>query len=305
MTLLFPTTRAFSSPLAASAIAALLFCGLAACAPVGQGTTASPASGSSSGSSARQGSSSAAGGSEEGLPSGCESDDSYACARDLTIGGSAQGTFRGGLAQQGDFYAVSPDSPGVLEIAIAPMPPGANARVSLHDSEQEWITTHTTREDGKSFFLDVPVRAEPYYLEVHGFVDKPTAYEMQTSLDTEDPYEYNGTLAEAEEISVGQTIRAKAKPSEDDDFYRFDVQEAGAFKLSIESVPATQRMEAEIYGTRQGSMGVKGTREAGANLYGEFDAERPGTYYLRVQGEGRSDDFHEITIRPVDSEGNE
>ena len=286
----------------AAAIPLLIF-GLSACAPAGQSL-----SGEASGSAASRNADAGGGGPIRGrLPDGCDSDNTFRCARRAELGMTVQlAPFekeRYSGVWKRNYVKVEPERAGILEVAIDPMPPGMQAGVKVYNARQEAIGNTQTHEEGKSLYYEVPVRSGTYYVGARALGDS-ARYDLRVSLDTEDIYEVNDGFSEAKEIAVGETAKAKIKPQGDEDLYQIEVEEAGPARVFIDEVPANVAMGVAVYDERQKRISIERAagRDEGQGLAHSFEAPVPGTYYVRASGSGRSDDFYELTVRSSASE---
>ena len=142
-----------------------------------------------------------------------------------------------------DWYAITVEAQGALEVAITDMPPELDIAFQVYGPEkgllQGWLTTPKIGQENVRV-VDLP-RPGIYHLEVrdgHNNARSTVPYTLRATLTpTKDTGELNNTRETATPLPLGQAIQANILPKADADWYAITVEAQGALEVAITDMP--------------------------------------------------------------------
>jgi hypothetical protein len=230
-----------------------------------------------------------------------EINDTFSDAAEFTVGESTTGKIRpnGDV----DYFELSTTGPGVIEVAIDPVPSELALDLRMYDAQQEEIGNEVNAGDGQAVFLPMLSDAGTYYLRVSQTYDNASSidpYTLVVSLDDSDVYELNGTFSDAAQIELDTDVVAKIKPRGDEDYYRLTLPSAGMLDISVDPVPAALGMELRLYDGQQQQIDAT-TGAAGEPVHWTAEATASGLHYLLVRdqyNDASADEAYTLRVTP-------
>jgi hypothetical protein len=187
-----------------------------------------------------------------------------------------------------DWYAISVDHPGALEVALTGVPPEIDLHFRVHNPDwtdiSGWVAPLRAGSDNVAA-VDLPVTGT-YYLNVtDGKNDARAAapYALQTRYQRSDPTEPGGTRASAAHISVGQDVQGSILPKGDQDCYAFEVAQPGTIQVAVTNVPPELDIGFRVLNAEGVDIsGWKAPLRAGAETVEKVDLPAAGKYYVAL-----------------------
>ncbi len=214
-----------------------------------------------------------------------------------------------------DWYAITVEAQGALEVAITDMPPELDIAFQVYGPEkgllQGWLTTPKIGQENVRV-VDLP-RPGIYHLEVrdgHNNARSTVPYTLRATLTpTKDTGEMNNTRETATPLPLGQAIQANILPKADADWYAITVEAQGALEVAITDMPPELDIAFQVYGPEKGLLqGWLTTPKIGQENVRVVDLPRPGIYHLEVRdghNNARSSQPYTLTTRLILQSGPE
>jgi len=194
-------------------------------------------------------------------------------------------------AQDGDFYKIYVDSPGVLQAQLSNVPSEMKGRIDLYNKNMDWTGTRKDAENpGDSVILKVDIgKAGWYYLGIGDLNGGSYAseYSLVVSFEPVVDEEPNGEIGHATEIQPGENITGYIFPAQDGDYYKIFLNSSGVLQASLTNVPqsiaASMKGRIDLYNQNMDWTGTrKDAENAADDVILEVDIGSPGWYYLGV-----------------------
>ncbi len=192
-------------------------------------------------------------------------------------------------AQDGDFYKIYIDSPGILQAKLSNVPKEMKGRIDLHNRNMDWITRKDAENPGDSVILKVDIGKEDWYY--FGVWDLSggsygSDYSFEVSFEPVVDEEPNGEQGDATEIKPGQTVKGYIFPAQDGDFYKIFLNSSGILHASLMDVPKSTALSMkgriDIYNKNMDWINRRDAENPGDNFTLNFDIGSPGWLYLGV-----------------------
>jgi len=230
-----------------------------------------------------------------------EINNTFSEAAEITVGESTNGKIR--PIGDVDYFKLATAGPGVLEVAIDPVPSELALDLRIYDGQQDEIGNALDAGDGQAVFLPMLCDTGTYYLRVSQGYDNAASidpYTLLATLDDSDVYELNGTFSDAAVIELDTDVVAKIKPRGDEDYYKFTLLSAGMLDISIDPVPAALNMELRLYDGQQAQIETM-TGAAGEPVQWSVEATASGDHYLLVRdqyNDASADGTYTLRVTP-------
>ena len=127
-------------------------------------------------------------------------------------------------AQDGDFYKIYVDSPGILQAQLSAVPAEMKGRIDLYGKNYNWITRKDAENPGDGVILTVDIgKAGWYYFgvgDLNGGSYAPD-YSLAVSFEPVVDEEPNGEIGDATEMQTGAGVAGYIFPPRMGTFIRF------------------------------------------------------------------------------------
>jgi len=236
----------------------------------------------------------------------------------VTLGVQYNGTlFHNATASNlSDRYTVVLDQPGRLRAVINSTALPGNARVEWRSADGVFVDWASTALDTNPYDMSVDLEAGIYMIDVisrrTGTADFSDTYNF-TATATHADYnelECNNTLATAQLLATGQTVRAYLSYQDDIDIFRYDLARPGRLTVTVTGGSSGILLpQADI--EWKDSNGVKmigGHADFTAlsnGRYSEFMDLEAGTYYIQISRRARHTGTYTLTGVIISANNNE
>jgi hypothetical protein len=213
----------------------------------------------------------------------CSDADAFACAAELVLGEPVEGLLD--ELGEGDYWAVTLPGPGVLEIAVDPVPAEIDADVYVYDAGEIEVGNATGSSPGQGAYLDLLRPAGPAYVAIfdgYGDAQTDSPYELLVTLDETDTFELNNSFGQAAPIELDQEVVAKIRPRGDVDYFRLEVPAGGVLDLAVDPVPAALDLDLWAYQGMQQQIAGRTDSVPGQGVFLSVLVDQ-GTYYLAIE----------------------
>ena len=226
-------------------------------------------------------------------PDGFEPNDRIDLARHVPL----DGTFPLNILPKGDhdWFEFSTDAPGALLVASSPVPEAIDGTFRLLNADGAeqvyWIAAPRPGGDTVAV-LDLP-KPGVYYLEIADGNNDARSTEPLTLTTrfakSPDLYEPNDSMAQAMPVRDESEHTMAIFPTRDHDFLALDIVQPGELTVSIETPPENLDLTFRVLDAN-GAEAQYWTLapRPGGDLFGTFDAARPGRYFLEF-ADGNND----------------
>ncbi len=192
-------------------------------------------------------------------------------------------------AQDGDFYKIHVDSPGILQAQLSAMPAEMKGRIDLYGKNYNWITRKDAENPGDGVILTVDIgKAGWYYFgvgDLNGGSYAPD-YSLAVSFEPVVDEEPNGEIGDATEMQIGAGVAGYIFPSQDGDFYKIFLNSSGVLQASLKNVPqsiaGSMKGRIDLYGKNMNWITRMDAENAADDVILKVDIGSPGWYYLGV-----------------------
>ncbi len=177
-----------------------------------------------------------------------EANDSFTKAAKITLGTPTNGTIRpnGDV----DFFAVDTPRPGALIARLAPVPTGLRIQMQIFNSDQQQVQ-NVISGTGQLVETAAVLEAGTNYVVLSRWSGGSTEpYTLALTLDPNEFNEVNDSFTQAYLIGTSPT-QGTIRPTEDVDYFKFEVTQQGAITALIDPVPAGLRIQMTIFNSDQ------------------------------------------------------
>ena len=222
-------------------------------------------------------------------------------ATPLTLGEEASGDIY--VRSDKDYYKVTTEETGVLEILLSSISVGSNLRLSLLDENKKEIENDVAPSGDSASFKHLAA-AGTFYIEVSFSFGEGTtdAYQILASLNTEDVNELNEGFATATPLNLGEIIKGAIYGDEDVDYFSATVS-AGSYKLLLAGIPQNTNYYITVFGENKARLpGTKRTFvPTGSSFELDLSPEAETTYYALIESGSavRTTDMYELSVTPT------
>lgn len=208
-------------------------------------------------------------------------------ATEISIGQTATSSIF--PAQDGDFYKIHLDSPGIIQAQLSAVPAEMKGRIDFYGKNYNWITRKDAQNPGETAVLTVDIgKAGWYYFGIGdlngGSYD--TDYSLAVSFEPVVDEEPNGEIGDATEIKVDELVSAYIFPAQDGDFYKIFLNSSGVMQTSLTNVPqsisGSMTGRVDLYGKNMNWIARIDAENPGEDAILNVDIGNPGWYYLGV-----------------------
>lgn len=214
-----------------------------------------------------------------------EENDSKDKAYPLFRNSSIQGTFH--KVNDHDWYVLHIPTAGKLDIEVSVDTVRMDPVLVIEKPNQSTpqMVDDGNITNGQGEHVSMEVVPGKYYLLLHDYEGNPVngEYEMKLTYLAEQPdfNEPNNTLEQATPIALEKPVYGTLPVLSDFDWFRFEVKEKGAVRLSLSDIPRDTRMRIAWYDDQRKTIEY---RQLGSNetAWQVIHNVEPGTYYLRL-----------------------
>ena len=192
-------------------------------------------------------------------------------------------------AQDGDFYKIFVESPGVLQAQLSDVPKDMKARIDFYGKNYNFITRKDAENPGDSIALAVDIGKPGWYYFGIGDLNGGSYGSDYTFVVHFEPVvdeEPNNEIGDATEIQVGQKIDGYIFPAQDGDFYKIFLNSSGVLQASLKNVPqsvvGSMKGRIDLYGKNMNWITRMDAGNPGDNVTLMTDIGTPGWYYFGV-----------------------
>ncbi len=192
-------------------------------------------------------------------------------------------------AQDGDFYKIHVDSPGILQAQLSNVPAEMKCRIDFYGRNHEWITRKDAENPGEAVVLAVDIGKAGWYYFGIGDLNGGSYgsdYSLVVSFEPVVDEEPNGEIGDATEIQLAQQVNAYIFPAKDGDFYKVFLNSSGILEASLANVPlaiaGSMKGRIDLYGKNYNWMARMDAKDPGDDITLTVDIGNPGWYYFGV-----------------------
>jgi len=183
-----------------------------------------------------------------------------------------------------DYFKFVVTQAGVVNVNLSNVPSNIPMRYRFYNTNQQLVTDFNYAA-GINFTRQQLV-CEPgvYYLRLSAnstSVSNAAQYTVLFTFDTSDVYECNNVLGDAALVQINQPINASIWPAGDQDYYKFEVTQAGVVSVTLSNIPSNIPMRYRFYNATQ-QLVTDFNYAAGVNFVRQQLVCRPGIYYLQL-----------------------
>jgi len=140
-----------------------------------------------------------------------------------------------------DYFKFVVTQAGVVNVNLSNVPSNIPMRYRFYNTNQQLVTDFNYAA-GINFTRQQLV-CEPgvYYLRLSAnstSVSNAAQYTVLFTFDTSDVYECNNVLGDAALVQINQPINASIWPAGDQDYYKFEVTQAGVVSVTLSNIPS-------------------------------------------------------------------
>jgi hypothetical protein len=186
-----------------------------------------------------------------------------------------------------DYLKVYVNTSGIIELKLDAVPEDMKPELSIRDKTASQISYAVASNPGDKVSLEKDVQGPGwFYIGVRDLESKAHSdpYTMKISFEpAPDQFEPNSNFFRATEIMPGQSVTAYICPTNDEDFYKFQVGSQGVVKIALNVVPAEMKSEVSLYDETWTQIAYSTALNPGDKVSLEKDVQGPGWYYIKVR----------------------
>jgi hypothetical protein len=192
-------------------------------------------------------------------------------------------------AQDGDFYKIYVDSPGILQAQLSNVPAEMKGRIDFYGRNYNWITRMDAENPGDGVVLTVDIGKAGWYYYGIGDLNGGSYgsdYSLAVSFEPVVDEEPNGEIGDATEVQLAQPVNAYIFPAGDGDFYKVFLNSSGIMEASLTNVPqaiaGSMKGRIDLYGKNMNWITRMDAENPGDDAILAVDIGNPGWYYFGV-----------------------
>jgi hypothetical protein len=192
-------------------------------------------------------------------------------------------------AQDGDFYKIYIDTPGMLQAQLSSVPRDMKARIDFYGKSGNWITRKDAENPGNDTVLAVDIGNPGWYYFGIGDLNGGSYgsdYSFAVNFEPVVDEEPNGEIGDATEIQAGQKTDGYIFPAGDGDFYKIFLNSSGVLTASLKSVPqsvaGSMKGRIDLYAKNMNWITRMDAVNPGDDVTLVVDIGTPGWYYFGV-----------------------
>jgi hypothetical protein len=192
-------------------------------------------------------------------------------------------------AQDGDFYKIYVDSPGILQARLSNVPAEMKGRIDFYGRNFNLLTRKDAENPGEAVVLTVDIgKAGWYYYGIGDLIGGSygSDYTFAVSFEPVVDEEPNGEIGDATDIQLAQPVNAYIFPAQDGDFYKVFLNSSGVLEASLTNVPqaiaGSMKGRIDFYGKNMNLLTRMDAVNPGDNVTLNVDIGNPGMYYFGV-----------------------
>ena len=192
-------------------------------------------------------------------------------------------------AQDGDFYKIFADSPGILQAQLSNVPAEMKGRIDFYGKNYNWITRNDAKDPGDSIILTVDIGKAGWYYFGIGDLNGGSYgsdYSLAVSFEPVVDEEPNGEIGDATEIQLAEKVNGYIFPAQDWDFYKTYLNSSGVLEASLTNVPqsiaGSMKGRIDLYGKNMNWITRMDAENPADNVTLNVDIASPGWYYFGV-----------------------
>ncbi len=192
-------------------------------------------------------------------------------------------------AQDGDFYKIYVDSPGILQAQLYNVPAEMKGRIDFFGRNFNWITRKDAENPGEAVVLTVDIGKAGWYYYGIGDLNGGSYgsdYSLAVSFEPVVDEEPNGEIGDATEVQLAQPVNAYIFPAGDGDFYKVFLNSSGILEASLTNVPqaiaGSMKGRVDLYGKNMNWITRMDAENPGDDAILTVDIGNPGWYYFGV-----------------------
>lgn len=208
-------------------------------------------------------------------------------ASELSLGQTARSSIF--PAQDGDFYKIFVESPGILQAQLSNVPAEMKGRIDFYGKNYNWITRKDAENPGESVILTVDIGKAGWYYFGIGDLNGGSygsEYSLAISFEPVVDEEPNGEIGDATEIQSDEAVAAYIFPAQDGDFYKTFLNSSGILQASLTNVPqsiaGSMKGRIDLYGKNMNWITRMDAENAADDAVLKVDIGSAGWYYLGV-----------------------
>ncbi|MCK9439979.1 MAG: hypothetical protein M0Q13_00935, partial [Methanothrix sp.] len=192
-------------------------------------------------------------------------------------------------AQDGDFYKIYVDSPGILQAQLSNVPAEMKGRIDFYGRNFNLLTRNDAENPGDNVILTVDIGKAGWYYYGIGDLNGgsyESDYYFAVSFEPVVDEEPNGEIGDATEIQLAQPVNAYIFPAQDGDFYKVFLNSSGILEASLTNVPqaiaGSMKGRIDLYGKNMNLLTRMDAVDPGDSVTLKVDIGNPGWYYFGV-----------------------
>ena len=192
-------------------------------------------------------------------------------------------------AQDGDFYKISVDSPGILQAQLSNVPAEMKGRIDFYGKNYNWITRKDAENPGEGVILTVDIGKAGWYYFGIGDLNGGSYgsdYSLAVSFESVVDEEPNGEIGDATEIQLAENVNGYIFPAQDGDFYKTYLNSSGVLEASLTNVPqsiaGSMKARIDLYGKNMNWITRMDADNPADDVTLKVDIASPGWYYFGV-----------------------
>jgi hypothetical protein len=192
-------------------------------------------------------------------------------------------------AQDGDFYKILVDTPGVLQAQLSNVPKDMKARMDFYGKNYNFITRKDAETPGESIILAIDIGKPGWYYFGIGDLNGGSYgsdYSLVVNFEPVVDEEPNNEIGDATEIQTSQKTTGYIFPAQDGDFYKIFLNSSGVLQASLKNVPrsmaGSMKGRTDLYGKNMNFITRMDAVNPGDDVVLVVDIGSPGWYYFGV-----------------------
>jgi PKD repeat protein len=190
-----------------------------------------------------------------------------------------------------DYYSVTVESPGVIEILLSDIPGSQVYWIDLFNPLQQEISDDSGSATNPAMIRRLLCEPGTYFIRVSesgNNASSTTPYQLTVSFNSDDAYECNNTFGAATPINPCLPLQANILPAGDQDCFDVSVSEAGDYSLSITNVPGNISFDAKVFDEFGSEIADNSNPAPGASVLLDFTINNSGIYTVCIDANSSS-----------------
>lgn len=201
-----------------------------------------------------------------------------------------------------DWYNFQVTEPGILTITLN-VPDSVRPSIHVYNGDKSDVSHRDTENSGEVSVLTYNIpEAGKWYVRIHDLDNSQSGQRYSLDLDftpATDSFEPNNDYYQSYPASLGSQIQASIFPSNDQDWFVYEVTQSGIIEFDIQQVPENMQMGIKVYDQNYDQKLHKVATNTGDPILTTLMVDEPGMYYVYIFADNSAFSLSEYSLKTL------